>query len=453
MRKNWIIGILGIALVLTGVWGFNQYRINTQNQVLLDNQHQRAFYNLVGNVENLSVLTSKSIVSGSPRQNIRMLSDIWWQSNFAQDNLGQLPFSHVTLIRTQKFLTQLGDYAYTLAKNTADGQTVSSANLANLEELHNQVGQLSQDLMELQKQVEKNGVQWKEIKDTGREKLDKESTGYLGTGFQRINEQMQKYPTLIYDGPYSDHMETSHPKELTGTEINFAEAKKIARNFVDRRDDIDYIVSENGKSTKNAAIPVYSIRIAPQVPNMGEVFYVDVSQKGGHVVMVANSREIGAAKIGLGQALEKAKSFLAKTEYKNMVPTYSLRQENTLIVSFAYKEGDVVIYPDLIKVNVAMDNGQVTGFEATGYLMQHHTRNLPEPKLTVEEAQQKLNPALKVESKRLVMIPLETKEEKLCYEFKTSFKGDNFLVYINALNGVEEQILQLLHTPGGTWTM
>lgn len=453
MRRNWLIGILGLALVLTGVWGFNQYRINTQNQILLDNQRQRAFYNLVGNVENLSVLTSKSIVSGSPRQNIRMLSDIWWQSNFAQDNLGQLPFSHVTLIRTQKFLSQLGDYAYTLAKNTADGQTVSSENLANLEELHNQVGELSQDLIELQKQVEKNGVQWKEIKDTGREKLDKESTGYLSTSFQRINEQMQKYPTLIYDGPYSDHMETSRPKELTGTEISFAEAKKIARNFVDRRDGIDYIVSENGKTTKNAAIPVYSIRIAPQVPNMGEVFYVNVSQKGGHVVMVANSRKMGTAKIGLNQALEKAKAFLAKTEYKNMVPTYSLRQENTLIVSFAYKEGDVIIYPDLIKVNVAMDNGQVTGFEATGYLMQHHTRNLPEPKLTAEEAQQKLNPALKVESKRLVVIPLETKEEKLCYEFKTSFKGDNFLVYINALNGVEEQILQLLHTPGGTWTM
>lgn len=91
--RNWIIGLLTLALVVTGAWGYNQYRLNNQTRILLENQHQRAFYNLVGNVENISVLTSKSLVSGSPQQNLRLLSDIHWQANFAQDNLAQLPLS------------------------------------------------------------------------------------------------------------------------------------------------------------------------------------------------------------------------------------------------------------------------------------------------------------------------------------------------------------------------
>ncbi|ATW23886.1 germination protein YpeB [Candidatus Formimonas warabiya] len=451
--RNWLTGILAAALIVSGVWGFSQYRMNQANRILLENDHQRSFYNLVDNVENLSVLTSKSIVSGSPQQNIRLLSDIWWQANFAQDNLAQLPLSHVTLTRTQKFLTQLGDYAYSLAKNTADGRPMNAKQTATLQDLHNQISRLSGDLIELQNEVVKNGVNWREVKNTSKEKLDKESTGYLDTNFQKMNEQINQYPTLIYDGPFSDHLETKNPKALTGKAITWEEAKKRARDFVDLRDRIDYVVADNGKSTAKASIPVYSVRISPRVPSLGEVIYVDVSQKGGHITMAMNSRSIGAATIGIDQALEKAKAFLAKTEYQSMVPTYSLRQENTLIVSFAYKENDVIVYPDLVKVSVAMDNGQVTGFESLGYLMQHHQRNLPEPKLTLEEARKKLNKVIKVDSERLTLIPLETGEEVLCYEFKGSYKSDNFLIYINALDGTEEQILQLLHTPGGTWTM
>jgi spore germination protein len=453
MRRYWLTGLLTIALIVTGAWGYNQYQINRQNRIMLENEHQRSFYNLVENVENLSVLTSKSIVSGSPRQNIRLLSDIWWQANFAQDNLGQLPLSHVTLTRTQRFLTQLGDYAYTMAKNNADGRPMSSEQLKTLEELHNQTSQLSKDLIELQKQVAENGINWQEVRKKSKEKLDRESTNYLETNFTKINEQINQYPTLIYDGPFSDHLITKNPKGITGDPITWDDAKRIAREFVDIREGVDYLVAENGKSTQNAYIPVYSVRISPRVPSMGEVIYVDVSQQGGHVTMVMNSRSVGNAKIGLEEALKKAETFLSKTEFKSMVPTYSLRQENTLIVSFAYKEKDVIIYPDLLKVSVAMDNGQIIGFESTGYLMQHEERNLAEPKLTLEEAEQKLNPNLEVVSRRLTVIPLPTGKEALCYEFKSRYKEDNFLVYINAMDGTEEQILQLLHTPGGTWTM
>jgi len=41
----------------------------------------------------------------------------------------------------------------------------------------------------------------------------------------------------------------------------------------------------------------------------------------------------------------------------------------------------------------------------------------------------------------------------LCYEFKGKIDETEFLVYINAENGREENILVIIETPGGILTM
>jgi len=131
--------------------------------------------------------------------------------------------------------------------------------------------------------------------------------------------------------------------------------------------------------------------------------------------------------------------------------TYTLREGNTLTVSFAYEEDDdVIVYPDLIKVLVALDNGQILTYDALGYLMSHHERDLPQPKISISEARKKLNPELEVEEERMAVIPSDGNHELLTYEFKAKMDGEDFLVYINALTGKEERIFKLLHTPGGT---
>ena len=56
-------------------------------------------------------------------------------------------------------------------------------------------------------------------------------------------------------------------------------------------------------------------------------------------------------------------------------------------------------------------------------------------------------------SERLALIPTSSKGEVLTYEFKTKLGDDVFLVYINAQNGEEEQILKLLNLPNGTLTL
>ena len=62
------------------------------------------------------------------------------------------------------------------------------------------------------------------------------------------------------------------------------------------------------------------------------------------------------------------KKYLSNIGFKNMHQTYYTKRENILTVNYAYKQDDVIIYADLIKVKIALDDGEILGVETKGYL-------------------------------------------------------------------------------------
>ena len=135
-----------------------------------------------------------------------------------------------------------------------------------------------------------------------------------------------------------------------------------------------------------------------------------------------------------------------------MKETYYLKQDWIVTINYAYYQEGVVIYPDLIKVKVALDNGEVLGIETSGYLNNHTIRDLKKVKITREQAKKDLNKDLEIISEGMAIIPTEWKTEILCYEFKGKVDEKEFLVYINAENGREEDVLVITNTPNGTLT-
>ena len=136
-----------------------------------------------------------------------------------------------------------------------------------------------------------------------------------------------------------------------------------------------------------------------------------------------------------------------------MAETYFQTQENIITINYVYEQNGIVVYPDLIKVKIALDDGEILGVESTGYLNSHTTRTDTIPTISKEQAKAKLNPKLDIQSEKLAIIPTEWKTEILCYEFKGKVDETEFLVYINAKNGREENILVIIETPGGILTM
>ena len=136
-----------------------------------------------------------------------------------------------------------------------------------------------------------------------------------------------------------------------------------------------------------------------------------------------------------------------------MQETYYITQEGIITINYAYKQEEVIAYPDLIKVKVALDDGEILGIETTGYLNNHTERDISNIQITSEEAKENLNPKLELESEGMAIIPTEWQTEILCYEFKGKVEDKEFLVYINAENGREEDILIITDTGNGVLTM
>lgn len=136
-----------------------------------------------------------------------------------------------------------------------------------------------------------------------------------------------------------------------------------------------------------------------------------------------------------------------------MKETYYLKQDGVVTINYAYEQNGVIMYPDLVKLKVALDNGEILGIETTGYLNSHEERSLTEPKISMDEAKKILNKDLKIESEGRAIIPTQWQTEVECYEFKGKVDDTEFLVYINTQTGKEEDILVIVNTPNGTLTM
>lgn len=462
LNGKWLVPILTLfllAIVVGGYWGYQQYQTKEQLKVNLENQYQLSFRELVDDVENLEVQTAKALVSNSPRQTMVNLSDIWRNARDAQNNLSRLPFSHVALTRTQRFLTQIGDYSHSVAKASAPEINLKPNEWRTLNDLYEQARYLSAQLHQLEMSIDEGRISWTEMERKGSRRLARASGDPINNEFRVMEDGLKRYPTLAYNGVFSDSLQTV-PVGLQDKPVTSKQALEIAKRFVAPERENQYVAQKVGEG--EGTIATYSVEIRPRTnqntgyvaggPNSGRI-YLDVSKKGGEIVWMINNREVNAHKIVFRPALEQAQTFLKERGYQDMVLTSYMEYQRSMIFSFAPRQDKVVLYPDLVKVKVALDNGQILGMDAVSYLMSHRDRELPKPELTLKEARDKLNPRLKVERSQLVLIPLDTKEEVLCYEFLVTMNNQRFLVYINALNGREENILRIVEDKNLLLTM
>lgn len=447
-RKMYSIVIVAIAAV--AMWGFYQYRHAADLRQELDNQYNRAFYEMVGYVNNVEVLLIKSLITSTPTKTAATMQEAWRQANLAQTNLGQLPVSPHVLANTSKFLTQVGDLAYSLNNQNMTGKSLTDEQYKLIEQLHGFSVSLEQSLNDLQNQLSSGRIKWGELADKGTPLFQKTSSEMPKEQFENIDKTFQKYPALIYDGPFSDHMTETQPKGLTGNELNSEQAKQSVINFFGK-DKVE-AVNDIGR---NDTLPIktYSYRVTFKNAPDDQTATVDVTQKGGHILWALYNRPVAAENINVEKAKELGKNFLEAHGYKNMTDTYYLKEDNTAIINYAYKQGDVTVYPDLIKVKIALDNGEVVGFESKGYLSAHTERDIPSPKVTMEQARALITPRMNILSSGLAIIPTNYKTELFTYEFKGKLNNKDFLVYINAENGKEENILMIMNTPNGILTM
>lgn len=449
LRKNYIYGILILMVIAIVVLGVFLYRQRTEYVIETENQYNLAFYELIDYMDDVENYLAKSIVSSSSENGAKTLMHVWREANLAQVYLSQLPISSNELSATSKFLNQVSEYSYSLATQCINNKDITDEELNNLKSLYNYSTDLTGTLEQLLTDMGNGGISWAELTSETDIAFAQQVDNLSSASFSNLDENFGEYEGLIYDGAYSEHIESAEKKGLTGNEISDEEAKNIAIEFVGQ-DRVDNITS-NGL-VENGEIVVYDFAIKIKDGDNNNPMNISISKIGGHIVLMNYNRDIFEEKISQEEANNLGKQFLDGRGIPDMEATYYLKQGGAAIINYAYTQNDVVIYPDLIKVKIALDNGEILGIETSGYLNNHEVRSIPTVKISLEQAKENLNPNLEITSSGFAIIPTEWRTEIFCYEFKGKVNDMDFLVYINAETGAEENILVIIDTPNGVLT-
>ena len=442
MQKNkiWIL-LSVILLIVIAILGYNLYEQKNKYATITENDYNKAFYEVVDYVQNVKTYLAKTMVSKTAEHGAEMLTHVWRESNLAQSYLGMLPIESQELENTEKFLNQISEFSYSLSRKTIEGNELSDDDMSKIKELYNYSNDLSNTLNEMSDELNNGTLKWADLmKNTESSEIAEVS------GFDVVEDNFHEFTGLIYDGAFSEHITSLEKKGLTGDDIDEETAKQKAEEFIGK-DKIKETKS-NGY-VENGDIPVYRFEITTnEEQNIG----ISISKKGGHVVFLNYNRNVTEEKISPEEAVQKGKEYLNNKGFPNMQETYYLKENGFITVNYAYKQNNVVIYPDLIKVKIALDNGEIIGLESTGYLNNHYERNISKNLISIEDAKKQLTNNIEIKSEGLAIIPTEWNSEILCYEFKGKVEDIDFIAYINAETGEEEDILIITNTPNGTLT-
>ncbi len=446
--------IRGITFLIAGIlvmggFIFANYQRAQRYQQYLALSGQHAFAELTTAITELDTALQKGLYSTTSPMLCSICSEIYAKTQMAQMALGDLPYANVELEQTASFLAKVGDYAAALSRNAARDGGLTQEERDNLQGLSSATTALSQSINEIQVQLTEGTLNLESLEMATRRLASAAQDGEAAqadTVFQTMEEEFPEVPTLIYDGPFSQHLAQRTPLGLEGLEqVTQQQAQQAAADFLGVRPEIFSLVS-----VSEGALPTYSFTASM---DGGEV-YVEVTRQGGKVLELFTSRAMGQETLSFDEAVAAADTFLSAQGFESMRASYYIDQEGLLTIHYASVQDGVYCYPDLIKVSVALDTGKIVGFEGAGYYWNHTPRELPAPVITQAEAERRISPLLQILSVQQAVIPTSGQYEVSCYEFKCqNADGQHYLVYLHISTGLEERILILIEDESGTLAM
>ena len=408
---------MAVFLVLTGFLFCEHQRVR-QKELELNNGYIKNLNALETSMNNITDTLDKASYLKSGTDLLNLSTTLFCEGETAKNALAGLPNGASNSSTLYKFLSQVGNYAVSISENAIDGEISDEEN----EELAN-LYKTSKTITEIIRQVNESYDNIEDFAKIINENVDKKiDAKTLASTLDGLEKELNDYPTLIYDGPFSDHLLNKQPLMTSNaTECSKEYSKQKAQEFFGIKTELNYTGSQDGK------IKCYIFE--------KDNLYCCVSKNGGYISFMRNSREIKDAKLSNEDAVKKAEKFLKKNGLNNMENTYYYAVDGECIINFAYKSDDTLCYTDLIKVGVALDTGEIVFYEAAGYLTNHTARPFEKAPHTEEEAREKVNKRLTVKSSRLCLIPTDSGSEIRCYEFlcETPEKSSVF-VYISVIN-------------------
>ena len=229
------------------------------------------------------------------------------------------------------------------------------------------------------------------------------------------------------------------PRGLGGETITREQAVARAAEFVGTEHQNAVFSQESGGS-----IPAYDVQVT--LPDT--VLHLAVTRQGGQVLWMFPETAGFTARYGLEECKQAAQRFFSAHGYGEMELTFWQMYGGMATLSYAAVQDGVLLYPDLIKIQLRLDTLAVVGLEARHYLSSHTRRGNLTPAVSRSQAQAAVSERLTVTGARLCVIPLNAREY-LCWQFTGAYNGQTYYVYIDAQTGAQRDIQRLVVSSEG----
>lgn len=435
---GWLAAVIALGcstLVLATLLVWNAYMAGNGGDMLAGT-YARAFYDLVGYVDNIDVNLAKLGVSSDNGNRQKILSDIVVQASLAEGDIEDLPLEDESRFYTVKFVNQLYDFGKYLNDKLIDGEELSESDLNVIASFKKINRTLKEELNDLALSLG-DGFDFNTL-------LTGDAENVVLKKFNELQANAVEYPKMIYDGPFADEPEkTAGSMKNAGKRVDENEAVDLFKNYLSDYsvEDVRIVGGVDGDFLK-----AYQIG-----GNAGGEEIDGQLSFDGKLVTFNWYKNCHDRNYDRDACVEIAYAFLEKCGYKSIKAVWINENESTVYVNFVHRtDDDIIVYTDMIKVEVCAERGMVSAMDASKYIENHKDRDINSPEIDVMQAEKKLSQDVEVETSRLAYIPLRNGKERLAYEFFGKASDGDYYVYIDAETGRELQIFKVVDTDEGT---
>ncbi len=431
-------GILGASTIGFGIaYGVSMSQADNYS-TQLENVYKKNYFELVENANSVDTNISKLLASDDQKYRAKMLSEISQDSKEMQGNIAAMPLSGDSIMQSVRFINQMSGYTQILEEKLQNGENLSDGDLQVLRDMHQSLTEMKLFLNKLSDRMV-NGYSIVKAKNKYHGDFDD-----FNLDFGQMHADDSDYPTMIYDGPFSDSVVNKKVVGLSGKEMTKEEVHANVDKIFKNSTNLKYEGQTNGRfKTFN-----FMVKNAD-----GQRLFVQATKVGGHILNVSGHNESGMKNYNYEQAERTAIDFAKTNGIENPKVVWYQELDDQIYFNLAPIEKGIILYPDLVKVKVDLEFGNVVGYDAISYLTNHTDRQLGSAKISEQEAKAIVDKSFQIGEGRICLSPLEYNREVLCWEFECQRDNATYYIYINAETGIEENILKVVETTDGSKLM
>lgn len=434
-----IISVLSLTVVGTGIWGYQEHQEKNAILIQAENTYQRSFHELSYHMDLLHDKIGSSLAVSSNERLSPQLVEIWRLTSEALANVGQLPLALLPFNKTEAFLSDVGEFTYRTAVRDLETDPLSDQEITSLENLYKQADEIKSELRQVQHMVLKDNLRWMDVQ-LALATQDEQADNTIIDGFETVEKKVQGFTESNVDSSIIGTSSQEHEyKFIKGKQFSEEEALSKSKELFQIDDENKLSITKSGEGSD---VDIYSI----SYKDGDKSAYLDMTEQGGNPLTLLVDRPINEKKLSLNDGMEKAKEYINQFDFSDMIIYQSNEYETIGVYSFLHNQDDVRVYSDAIEVKVALDNGDILGVTARNYFMNHQKRDIPKPKLSLDDAKNKVNTKVDIQEEHLSIIDDDLGDEVLTYEFLGVLNDETYRIFINAMNGTEEKVERLSGT-------